>query len=511
MRGFKFFGIILTASPFVLATDLKGSLAALAIAASFPGESSYIFSSAAYNQRFSLNPAAVVYPKTPQEVSEVIKIGASQNLKIVGRSGGHSYIANGLGGRNGSIVVDLSKFSRISVNSAQGTSVIETGNRLGDIATALAEKGRAIPHGTCAYVGIGGHAGFGGFGFTSRMWGLTLDTIKAVNLVLANGTITRVTQQNNAELFWGLRGSAPSFGIVTSYEVKTFQTPQFSTIFQYSWNLNFTAAAKGISAFQKFVNTNIPSQLGAEIVLGRGSTSGTVYFALSGGWYGSPQDLNSVLLPFLRQMPPKPSTSLKRGSYIEGVTELAGGSLDTKSAPGPRDTFYAKSLMTPATSPMSETAILAFTRYLAVTGFSSKMVCSERMISLGRGTDTNHKEWFIEIALYGGKNSAVNAVAPDATAFEHRSSLFTIQLYASSPGRRPPFPVSGFGFVDGAVNAITSNSPSNWPYSAYMNYVDDRLADWQSRYYGRHYGRLQALKAKYDPYNLFDFPTGITE
>ncbi|KAG5715383.1 hypothetical protein E4T56_gene8248 [Termitomyces sp. T112] len=494
MRGLKVLGFLSITSTFILAADFKGSLAGLAIGATFPGDASYASSSAAYNQRFSLKPAAVVYPGTPQEVSDVLKIGTSHNLKIVARSGGHSYIANGLGGRNGSIlVVDMSKFSTISVNSTRGTAIIETGNRLGDVATALAEKGRAIPHGTCAFVGIGGHAAFGGFGFTSRMWGLTLDTITAVNLVLANGTIKRVTQQNNAELFWGLRGSAPSFGIVTSYEVKTFQAPQYSTIFQYSWNLNFTTAANGISAFQHFVQTNISSQLGAEITLGKGSTNGTVYFTLGGAWYGGPQDLNSVLLPFLHQMPSEPRISLKRGSYIQGVTELAGGSLDTKSVPDSRDTFYAKSLMTPLNSAMSETAIRAFTRYLAVTGFSSKM------------------EWFIQIELYGGKNSAITAVNTDATAFAHRSSLFTMQFYASSPGRRPPFPLSGFSFVDGAVNAITSNSPANWPYGAYINYVDDRLADWQSRYYGGHYERLQALKARYDPHNLFDFPTGITK
>ncbi|KAG6899304.1 hypothetical protein C0993_011393 [Termitomyces sp. T159_Od127] len=380
MRGLKVLGILAITSPFSLASDLRESLAAISIGASFPGDASYTSSSVAYNQRFLYKPAGVVYPKSPQEVSEAIKIGSLHNLKVVARSGGHSYIANGLGGRNGSLVIDLNKLSKISVNSARGTAVIETGNRLGDVATALANNGRAIPHGTCAY---------------------------------------------------GLRGSAPSFGIVTSYEVKTFPAPQSSTIFQYSWNLNFTAAAKGISAFQKFAQTDIPSQLGAEIVLGKGTTSGTVYFALSGGWYGNSQDLNAILLPFLREMPPKPSTNIKRGSYIEGVIELAGGSLDTKSAPDTQDTFYAKSLTTPAKSPISETAILAFTRYLAVTGFSS------------------NTDWFIEIALYGGKNSAINAVAPDATAFVHRSSLFTMQFYASSQGRRPPFPSSGFGFVDG--------------------------------------------------------------
>ena len=70
----------------------------------------------------------------------------------------HSYIANGLGGKNGDIVVDLSNFKGIAVNTSSGLAAIEMGNRLGDIALALNAVGRALPHGTCPYVGIGGHS-----------------------------------------------------------------------------------------------------------------------------------------------------------------------------------------------------------------------------------------------------------------------------------------------------------------------------------------------------------------
>jgi FAD/FMN-containing dehydrogenase len=66
----------------------------------------------------------------------------------------HSYIANGLGGRNGALVVDMSKLKAITVRPANNTAIIETGNRLGDVALALNAKGRAIPHGTCSYVSL---------------------------------------------------------------------------------------------------------------------------------------------------------------------------------------------------------------------------------------------------------------------------------------------------------------------------------------------------------------------
>ncbi|GLB42541.1 putative oxygen-dependent FAD-linked oxidoreductase family protein [Lyophyllum shimeji] len=483
MRLLTTLSLLATAGAFVAGStvaraDLKGSLRALHINASFPGDASYASASSAFNLRFTFKPAAVTYPKSPQEVSEIVKIGAAQKLTVVARSGGHSYIANGLGGKDGALVVDLQNLNQVSVDSSRGTAVIESGNRLGDIILAL---------------GIGGHASFGGFGFTSRQWGLTLDTITAVNTVLANGTVARVTNQNDPDLFWGLRGSASSFGITTSIEVTTFAAPPSATIFQYAWDLNVTAAANGIAAFQSFVQTNIPPHFGGEINLVRGPTAGTVTFTLLGGWYAPVDGLNATLAPFMRQMPRAPRTTVQTGTYLDSAVVLAGGSLDTKSKPDGHDTFYAKSLMTPEGSPISHGAIVAFVTYLAKQGFASKT------------------EWFVQLELYGGKNSAINAVAPDATAFAHRSSTFTIQFYASAPGKVPPYPSYGFTFMNDMVKTLTDHSPKNWDYGAYANYIDDKLVDWKQRYYGAHYARLRSLKDKYDPQDLFTFPTAIEE
>jgi len=87
-------------------------------------------------------------------------------------------IANGLGGKDGALVVDLRNLGQVTVDPSTGNAVIESGNRLGDISLALGNASRALPHGICPYVGIGGHASHGGFGFTSRMWGLTLTPLR---------------------------------------------------------------------------------------------------------------------------------------------------------------------------------------------------------------------------------------------------------------------------------------------------------------------------------------------
>jgi len=471
---------------YAAAANFPGDLKATGVKAVFPGDASYAGYSQAYNERFTFQPVAITFPSSAQEVAKVVKVGSSHKYPVVARSGGHSYIANGLGGKNGAVVIDLRNLKQITVSSS-GIATIQTGNRLGNVAVGLNDHGRALPHGTCPYVGVGGHSAFGGWGFTSRMWGLTLDTIQSLEVVLANGTVTTVSAQKNGDLFWAMRGSAPSFGITTSITVKTFPAPPSVTIFQYVWTMTPSNAAKAVSAFQQFAKTNIPKEFGVELVLGKSNSAGHLYFSLTGGYYGAEQGLTSIVAPFLSQVQQPDSTEFTPGSYIDSVKNLGGGSLST-SAAETRQTFYAKSLMTPA---ISSKALNAFTNYLA-----------------NQGSQTN-LNWFVEMDLYGGTNSVVNSVPVDATAFGKRDALWTIQFYASSSNDKPPYPSSGFTFLNDMVNTLTSNSPANWDIGAYPNYPDKGLANWQNLYYGPNYPRLESIKQKYDPHNVFSFPQSI--
>ncbi|KAJ7306216.1 hypothetical protein DFH08DRAFT_902398 [Mycena albidolilacea] len=473
---------------------LQQTLSAHGVAAVYPTDKDFKTVSKAFNERYTFSPIAVAFPTSVAQVSAAVAAGAAQNLEVVARSGGHSYIANGLGGRNGALVVDMSKLKAITVRPANNTAIIETGNRLGDVALALNSKGRAIPHGTCSYVGIGGHSGYGGFGFTSRAWGLTLDTVKSATVVLANGTVVQASSSANPDLFFAIRGASPSFGIVTSIEVQTFPAPPSAIVFQYTWNnLDIKTASNGIASFQTFAATNIPPEFGAELVFTSGDQKGRVNFGLTGAWYGDANLLNSTLAPYLKTLPKNPSsTTITPGSYINSVAVLAAPmALNTSSAPDDPNTFYTKSLMTPSGAPMSNGAITSFVTYMANQGFSS---------------DT---DWFVEVELYGGTNSAINAVPLDSAAFAKRDTLFTIQFYASSSNGDPPYPKDGFSFLDGMVASIIDNSPSNWNYGAYLNYIDDRLANAAKLYYGSHYQRLQSIKAALDPKDTFRFPVGV--
>ncbi|KAL0563368.1 hypothetical protein V5O48_018700, partial [Marasmius crinis-equi] len=461
--------------------DLRSDLAASGVKALLPGDDGYDSASNAFNRRFTFSPAAITYPSSPTEVSKSVTIGAANNLQVVARSGGHSFIANGLGGKDGALVLDLSNMRSISIDSSTHFATIEPGNRLGDVAVNLNQAGRALPHGVCPYVGIGGHSGtilvtcnismltictshdtaFGGWGFTSRMWGLTLDTIKAVNTVLANGTIARITADNYPDLFFALRGAAPSFGITTSVEVETFPAPEQAVIHEYFWDLDAEAAGQALFDLQSFFldTKDLPSEYGGTVIFQKGGAAGKVAFTFAGGWYGETGKLQSIIKPFLDKLPQPSNTSLPmagNGTYIDAVKILAGGSLDLTQPETP-DTFYTKSLMTPEGQPMTREAARSFVNYISDEGFRS-------------GTD-----WLMQALVFGGTNSKVNVVPVDTTAFVRRDSLFTWDFRAASADHQAPFPDDGLTFIDGAYNSLVGSMPSNWDYSAYINYIDDRL------------------------------------
>lgn len=117
--------------------------------------------------------------------------------------------------------------------------------------------------------------------------------------------------------------------------------------------------------------------------------------------------------------------------------------------------------------------------------------------------------WFFQIDAHGGKNSQVSKVSNDATSYAHRDKLYIIQFYDRYENNQT-YPASSFGFLDGWVDAVTDATPrSDW--GAYINYADARLprAEAEKQYYGVNLPRLQSIKAKYDPKELFYYPQSV--
>jgi hypothetical protein len=159
---------------------------------------------------------------------------------------------------------------------------------------------------------------------------------------------------------------------VTSIEVETFPAPPF-TVFRYTYDLTVNEATSALSNWQDFAGTDIPPELGGELILTKGSASGNVYVQLFGAYFGTNACFETILKPFLDTFPSPPMTEkIANGDWLTAWTALANGPLDTSipaNAPFAADTFYAKSLMTPESQPMTRKAMRAFMEYLGFQGF----------------------------------------------------------------------------------------------------------------------------------------------
>ncbi|WP_328463235.1 LLM class flavin-dependent oxidoreductase [Actinoplanes sp. NBC_00393] len=195
--------------------DYDGLPAELAAVAIEPGDFEYARVRSTYLRGGA--PGLVLQPRTVDEVVAAVAFARDQEVPLAVRSGGH-----GISGRStndGGIVIDVAKLNSIEVLDAGSRLVrIEAGARWKDVAAALAPHGWALSSGDYGGVGVGGLATAGGIGWLAREHGLTIDRMRAAELVLADGTRLRADANENADLFWAIRGAGANFGVVTAFE-----------------------------------------------------------------------------------------------------------------------------------------------------------------------------------------------------------------------------------------------------------------------------------------------------
>ncbi|MFI6291797.1 FAD-binding oxidoreductase [Nonomuraea sp. NPDC050790] len=162
-------------------------------------------------------PARIVRPRSAAGVAEAVGHAAREGLVLSVRSGGHS--APGYGTNDGGVVIDLAHLDGVEVLGGDLVR-IGAGARWGEVAKALAPHGLAISSGDTDSVGVGGLMVGGGIGWLVRKYGLALDHLVEAEVVTAAGEVLRASAEENADLFWAIRGGGGEFGVVTSFLVR---------------------------------------------------------------------------------------------------------------------------------------------------------------------------------------------------------------------------------------------------------------------------------------------------
>ncbi|WBB66516.1 FAD-binding oxidoreductase [Micromonospora sp. WMMD812] len=185
-----------------------------------PGDRRYAQLRSTYTTRHS--PAGVLLPETTAQVVAAVRYARERGLPIAVRSGGHGL--SGASSNDGGLVIDLSALNRIDVLDERARLVrVEAGARWAMVAKALAPYGLAISSGDHGNVGVGGLATGGGVGWLVRRYGLTIDHVRAVEVVLADGTVVRADAEHEPELFWVVRGAGAGAGIVVAFEIEALE------------------------------------------------------------------------------------------------------------------------------------------------------------------------------------------------------------------------------------------------------------------------------------------------
>ena len=191
-----------------LRADLAGTLA-------LPGEEAYTEATTIWNGMVTKRPAAVVRAASIDDVARVVRHAADTGTELSVRGGGHNIA--GLALSDGGLTLDMSAFRDISVDAEARTARVGAGNLLGDVDAATLAHGLAAPFGFVSLTGVAGLTLGGGFGYLTRRFGWTVDSLEEVEIVMADGSVTRASRTEEPELFWALRGGGGNFGVVTEF------------------------------------------------------------------------------------------------------------------------------------------------------------------------------------------------------------------------------------------------------------------------------------------------------
>ncbi len=432
-----------------------------------PGDPTYDTARSIFSAAFDRRPSLIVKCAVVSDVTAAVAFAREHDLEIAVRSGGHS--VNGYSTTNGGLVIDLSLMKGMSIYPSQRRAWIEPGLTWSEVAAMAQPYGLALTSGNAGSVGVGGLLLGGGMGWMIRKYGLTIDRLRAVELVTADGRFLRASADQHADLFWGLRGGGGNFGIATAFEVDLHPV---GTVLSGAVIYDARHAERLVPAYAHLAAA-APDEL---------TTQGTLTCAPP--------------LPFV---PPD-----LVGKPVFAVMVCYTGDI----ALGERVIEPLRHLETPILdliTPMPYPAVLTM-----FEGDSKSHMAHDGCTLFLQSVDDRALQTYVEealvfmapgmmaqVAVLGG---AMSRVAPDATAFAHRDAQMGFRMMLDSDHIAP---------LQASMEHIWQ-AVRSYGKGVYANLMkEEGQAGVHMAYPDATYARLARVKQHYDPTNVFHLNQNI--
>ncbi|MET0439520.1 MAG: FAD-binding oxidoreductase [Devosia sp.] len=431
------------------------------------GDAEYDATRQLYNGMIDKRPLLIARCADTADIITAVNFGRENALDIAIRGGGHN--GPGLGSVDDGLMIDLSLMKGVHVDPASATVRVEPGCTSGDVDHATHVFGLAVPFGIVSTTGVGGLTLGGGTGYLTRQHGLTIDNLLSADVVLADGTFKTASQKDNPDLFWALRGGGGNFGVVTSF---VFQAHKVKDVFAgpIFWDAEKHGATV-MRAYRDFIAT-APEALGSFVGLKTVPSMdpfprehwGKRACAVISSFNGSEAEGRAVMAPLLDHLPEP---------FFNWM-----GMMPFPAMQGLFDPFFPKGMQWywkgDYVSELSDAAIDAHIAHAARAPSELSLM-----------------------HLYP-IDGAVHRTKKDDTAWGTRDARWSMVIAAIDANPQMAGPLTRWG-----REYWEKVHPFNQG-GGYVNFMMDDEGDARVQAsYGANYGRLAAIKAKFDPSNLF--------
>jgi FAD/FMN-containing dehydrogenase len=434
-------------------------------------DSDYDDARVVYNAMHDRKPRAIVQCVDSADVMAALAAGRDGGLDLAIRGGAHS--VPGFGTVDDGLVIDLSRMNNVRIDPAKKVAWVGGGATWGDVDHATYPFGLAAPGGIISTTGVGGLTLGGGIGYLTRGVGLTIDSLLSADVVLADGRQVTASDYQNEDLFWALRGGGGNFGVVTSFE---FQLHEVGDVVGGPMFYEVDDAAAVLECYREFI-ARAPEQLGCFFGWQIAPAApfipenriGDLFCALVTCWNGPHEEAGRVRKPL------RDAAEVK-AEQVDVVPFPVLNSSNDFLAPKGLQHYWKADFITELT----DEAIAAHIEHGKKTPYISSSMHLHPI------------------------NGAAQRVGADETAFGHRAKNFAAVIAGMWPD--PADNESNTNWVKDYYAAVHPHSGSIGGYINFMSGDDDHRVPAN---YGANYQRLAAVKATYDPENLFHINQNI--